>query len=189
MISLFKRARQEHEKRQKQNKKLQLAQEAGRFAEKEITCLIEEDLVKSDCGNKIVESLKGQEVPFNVCIQANDIKGSIRWFQRSYTLGGATHLEEHGNVEAPVMSVVFWKPEKFLHLLRKDNLSDSDLPHLREWVKKVRREKKMNEMQSQRIVVVLLDAVGEVNRKWQGRQVRRRKKEECTRYAGSNPQP
>ncbi|GMH59028.1 hypothetical protein TrLO_g9710 [Triparma laevis f. longispina] len=166
-----KRALKELQKTEKKRIKETRAQEAGRYAEKEITCLIESSLVESDCGRSIVNSLQTSSTPYNICIQIHPIPDSIRWFQRPYTLGGATHMEVPGNIEAPLMSVVFWKPDKFLKLLRKRDLSKDDLPYLREWVEEVRKAKKDG---GGRICVVLVDAVGEVNRKWKGKASARR---------------
>lgn len=53
-----------------------------------------------------------------------------------------------------------------MKLLRKRDLSKDDLPYLREWVEEVRKTKKDG---GGRICVVLVDAVGEVNRKWKGK--------------------
>ncbi len=165
-----KKVRKEEEKKaekaEKQQTKLQAQQDQGKFCQSEIAVIIEPDLISTSLGAKLCSGIEAKM--FHDSPKKLGVPHTVRWCRRDYLLGGATDQLVEGNIELDVFAVVFPDPAEFLGLLGRDSQQQDDHPDLRKWVKNLRTK-----VSNRRIVLVLVDVVGELNKLWKG--TRRRK--------------
>mmetsp|Transcript_4858 Transcript_4858/g.9775 ORF Transcript_4858/g.9775 Transcript_4858/m.9775 type:complete len:415 (+) Transcript_4858:239-1483(+) len=141
----------------------------GHFKEKEICVVIENKFCDSGMGQTITSSLQAANTMYSPD-PSSKIEGSMRWFRRPHSLGGASSvLTEEENVDSGFVAVVFEDPKRFLKLLKRTDLTKDDYPRLREWVVQVRE----NFSDVKRLFIVVVDVMGEIDTVWNNSPQRR----------------
>ena len=186
----IRRANEKEEiRRKKAQQKEDIKAEKGGFANKEICCVMDKNLFKTEMGSELRAHLESLE--YTVKDAANVIPNSIRFTRRNYKLGGAAICGS--NVEHfDLVFVFFPEPRRFLNMLIDDQSTYSrqsstvEYPKLDKWINDVKdklaRERRClhfakteRESKCCRICLVLHGVQAELRRLWNRQTPERRK--------------
>jgi len=176
-------------RRKKAQQKEDIKAEKGGFANKEICCVMDKTLFKTEMGSELRVHLESLE--YTVKDAANVIPNSIRFTRRNYKLGGAAICGS--NVEHfDLVFVFFPEPRRFLNMLIDDQSTYSrqsltvEYPKLDKWINDVKDKlaserrclhfaKTERESKRCRICLVLHGVQAELRRLWNRQTPERRK--------------